>query len=1100
MAGNDWTNTFQMLADEFAQIYGERPRASPKPADVGGKAGGTTEATPKTNRAHLRKLYLDFHAPPAYPRTAICLSGGGIRSAAFGLGVLQFLAKADMLHRFEYISTVSGGGYIGSWLSGWLARLRTRGVKHPYPKVHERLSRGALPEDEAPEVEGLRANSNYLTPKLGAFSADTWSAAAIWLRNLIVNWFLLIPLIAAAAVLPQILSAFGGIIKNADPKCALLLQIIGLSFYTVSLISLTGARPRQQAFERGQSGFLLSSLVPLLVAAGLWAISLAHRSEISEFLLKHLPGILIKHVSPQIVVYPLLAFWIYAFALAISALLSRLNPYPYIRIRERKKDGNRLSYSFTLSGPAENGARVDVAPEDQQAVAGKHYYPIDPLRIVFPAGQRESSNTLVINLTGERIGGRPVSYDDLSLKFSNPQRLRLGRVFGWDRVKDVIAFCISGAFFGLFIGLGDLLFRSLLKIPFPGDLLAPDFFADLAGMGSDPAAAADFTFAWHHLLWSALAVPWLLLSHALATVIFVAMTSWLPRSDEEREWLGRAAGWYLAMALAWAAIAALVLLLPLAAKQLLFNSGTDEMEWKKIAATVVSVFGAASGVLTAIVGGGAKTAAIPGVEQSAWRKLALYVGAPVFLMSLFVGLALAIDWLAFGRIFASEIAVASESDFVCIAARLCLFGIVPAIASAIIGYFININRFSLHEMYRNRLVRAFLGASNTRSTQRDRFSFFNFTDNLPMSRLWVRKDEQPPGKSRGPKLPPDPKDWRPFHIINIALNIVSTEKLAWQERKAESFTVSPLWCGSAQLDAYRRTSEYGGKEPISLGTAMAISGAAVSPNMGYNSSPLITFLLTLFNVRLGWWLGNPKRGRFGDEGPRWAAAPLLCELFGLTNDRRKYVYLSDGGHFENLGLYEMVRRRCHLIIVSDAGQDKNLDFGDLSNAVRKIRIDLGIPIEFGELNCLRLRNKDRRKPERGGPCYTIGRIRYSVADQPTKKWNAKVPDGIIIYLKPGFRGDETADIVGYAASSTDFPHETTVDQWFSESQFESYRNLGYTIMKRALNEELNKHNAAGPAQRVDDFSKLSVDAYLKSTLARLGGERKVQPAETERIF
>jgi hypothetical protein len=369
-----------------------------------------------------------------------------------------------------------------------------------------------------------------------------------------------------------------------------------------------------------------------------------------------------------------------------------------------------------------------------------------------------------------------------------------------------------------------------------------------------------------------------------------------------------------------------------------------------------------------------------------------------------------------------------------------------------------------------------------------------------MSRLWVRKDEQPPGKSRGPKLPPDPKDWRPFHIINIALNIVSTEKLAWQERKAESFTVSPLWCGSAQLDAYRRTSEYGGKEPISLGTAMAISGAAVSPNMGYNSSPLITFLLTLFNVRLGWWLGNPKRGRFGDDGPRWAAAPLLYELFGLTNDKRKYVYLSDGGHFENLGLYEMVRRRCHLIIVSDAGQDKNLDFGDLSNAVRKIRIDLGIPIEFGELNCLRLRNKDRRKPERGGPCYTIGRIRYSVADQPTKKRNAKVPDGIIIYLKPGFRGDETADIVGYAASSTEFPHETTVDQWFSESQFESYRNLGYTIMKRALNEELNKHNAASPAQRVDDFSKLSVDAYLKSTLARLGGERKVQAAETERIF
>jgi hypothetical protein len=142
---NDWTNTFQMLADEFAQMYGERPRASRAAPDLGGKPGCTDEPTPETNTAHLKRLYLNFHAAPAYPRTAICLSGGGIRSAAFGLGVLQFLAKADLLHRFEYISTVSGGGYIGSWLSAWLARLRTRGVKYPYLKVHERLSGRALP-------------------------------------------------------------------------------------------------------------------------------------------------------------------------------------------------------------------------------------------------------------------------------------------------------------------------------------------------------------------------------------------------------------------------------------------------------------------------------------------------------------------------------------------------------------------------------------------------------------------------------------------------------------------------------------------------------------------------------------------------------------------------------------------------------------------------------------------------------------------------------------------------------------------------------------------------------------------------------------------
>src|SRR5262249_14409139 len=153
-----------------------------------------------------------------------------------------------------------------------------------------------------------------------------------------------------------------------------------------------------------------------------------------------------------------------------------------------------------------------------------------------------------------------------------------------------------------------------------------------------------------------------------------------------------------------------------------------------------------------------------------------------------------------------------------------------------------------------------------------------------------------------------------------------------QERKAHSFTVSPLHAGSAaageRQGAYRRTrgasesphAHYGGPEGISLGTAMTISGAAASPHIGYHSSPMVTLLLTVFNARLGWWLGNP--GRQGDDtfylsGPRFAVRPVLSEAFGLTDRTSPYVYLSDGGHFDNLGLYEMVLRRCHLIVVSD---------------------------------------------------------------------------------------------------------------------------------------------------------------------------------------
>ena len=186
----------------------------------------------------MEKLYLDFHAAPAYPRTALCLSGGGIRSATFGLGVIQFLAQTGLLSRFEYLSTVSGGGYIGSWLSTWFTRLGGGNIQGAYETIRERLAGRTYPEKEAEEIERLRANSNYLTPKLGALSADTWTAVAIWFRNLIINWFLLIPLIAAAAVAPQLISALMGAAEGSS--WAMAVQIIGICFYAVGLVVFNG--------------------------------------------------------------------------------------------------------------------------------------------------------------------------------------------------------------------------------------------------------------------------------------------------------------------------------------------------------------------------------------------------------------------------------------------------------------------------------------------------------------------------------------------------------------------------------------------------------------------------------------------------------------------------------------------------------------------------------------------------------------------------------------------------------------------------------------------------------------------------------------------
>ena len=275
---------------------------------------------------------------------------------------------------------------------------------------------------------------------------------------------------------------------------------------------------------------------------------------------------------------------------------------------------------------------------------------------------------------------------------------------------------------------------------------------------------------------------------------------------------------------------------------------------------------------------------------------------------------------------------------------------------------------------------------------------------------------------------------RLLHVVNIALNLVRGKNLAWQERKAETFTVSPMHSGNFWL-GYRRSRFYGGDEGISLGTAFTVSGAAASPNMGYMvSSPLVSFLMAMFNVRLGWWLGNP--GKAGDETfnlavPKFAFGPIVQEALSLTDDRAKYVYLSDGGHFENLGLYEMVLRRANVIVVSDASTDPDYTYDALGMAIRKIRIDFGIPIEMDEFNIA--------PHTKGNPYFTKGRIRYSCVDDDGT-------DGLLIYIKASLNGREPRDILNYSKDSHQFPQEVITDQFFSEAQFESYRMLGSHII------------------------------------------------------
>jgi len=249
---------------------------------------------------------------------------------------------------------------------------------------------------------------------------------------------------------------------------------------------------------------------------------------------------------------------------------------------------------------------------------------------------------------------------------------------------------------------------------------------------------------------------------------------------------------------------------------------------------------------------------------------------------------------------------------------------------------------------------------------------------------------------------------------------------------------------------------------------MTISGAAVSPNWGYHSSPLTAFLMTLFNVRLGAWLPNPipENARNLDLAkPENVFTALAAELLGSTNDRGQAVYLSDGGHFDNLGIYEMFRRRCAVIVVVDADADPDCKLLDLGAALRRAEIDMEVRVEWTDW----LGSRTDRKPETSG--LGFGRIFYKEGGE-----------GVLVYMKPDYGPDLPVTVRAYGAEHATFPHESTLDQWFTESQFESYRALGLWQAARMLGK-------AGPAlsRALDPAVDWDGGTALGAALARAEG-------------
>lgn len=370
----------------------------------------------------------------------------------------------------------------------------------------------------------------------------------------------------------------------------------------------------------------------------------------------------------------------------------------------------------------------------------------------------------------------------------------------------------------------------------------------------------------------------------------------------------------------------------------------------------------------------------------------------------------------------------------------------PAVLGAALGLavwdwlFVNINTLAPHRYYRNRLCECYLAR---RATEPEGF-LKRCRRVLAGERVQGRTEvlKQVPLSALGADLT------APYHLINMTINAPSSREKNLRGRGGDFFLASRDFYGSP-LTGYARTAELEKADPhFDLGTAMAVSGAAASPVMGWRTLPHFRFLMTLFNVRLGYWLrhpGRPARHRLLEGAGPWY---FFREMVGRMDERSRYVYLSDGGHLENLGAYELLRRRCKFIVCVDGSQEPGMECSDLVRLQRYAEIDLGVRLHFdptdlkigpnGLSRAHAILVKIDYAPESGG----------GTTPRPSEHL------GWMLYVKLALTGVEPAYVHEYRRQNPDFPHQTTGDQIYEEEQFEAYRALGECALEGLFREEL----------------------------------------------
>ena len=1056
----------------------------------------------KIHRIRLASIYRRLHGRE---QKALCLSGGGIRSGTFALGLLQGLARHKLLDQFHYLSTVSGGGYIGSWLAAWIHR-HPDGLEGVTKELANEKPQTKVDPDPEP-VRYLRRYSSFITPKVGLLSADTWTFISIYLRNLLLNWLVFIPFLITVLMLPRLVVSLNiapgqgmdvvpGSWASFYVTGRYVFLLIGFLFTVWALAYIMFNRPTKREELRQASNFWRSKtsqryflwfcLLPLSLAAlsltTYWAWS--RQSKVPEYL----------------------GFWFAVFGLAATFLSWLLSSWVLGRFTPRRSLQRLSNLRFRQPSWLDLGALLVAG-----VVGGVLLWGITQFFDPFAKGALQdwaytgtawtwqtwrleiyaclaAPAFLLVFLLGATLY---IGLSSESPRVDDEDREWWARLSAW-----VVIVVLAWTIFTTLVIFGPLL---LLRIPY---WLGPlggisGVLAAIAGRsaktpGSSKSARKEESAKSGILsaimgkvlpLLALIFIAFVVVTLSLATTgIFQQVASRLPRSF----------GWLLSNSLDYDKyLKAIHWLVP----------GKDYFERNSIAHMRVlhlTSFWFVGGL--AIVFYGLSTL------LSYWMNLnifSLHAGYRNRLIRAFLGASrpdherkpnLFTGFDPADNINMHELrpGLFDEDDFLQPAALATALLNTGGTAGAGNTRGADVSRYLEEHGFLETLkgipnrgcfsirllaaLRKDLNAALQDPDLHKRLSpIIGPTQNSEKSSNHIYLNREVLEQAFGDWIKPLPakEKYRLMPIINTTLNLVGGDNLAWQQRKAEPFSVSPLYSGCFRL-GYRDSRFYGGRDGgISIGTAAAISGAAASSNMGYyTTSPVLSLVLTFFNVRLGWWLGNPGAAgndTFERRSPKSSVAPILDEALGLTDDENEYVYLTDGGHFENLGLYEMVLRRCRVIVVSDAAADGDYSFGDLGNAIRKVRIDLGIPIEFTAVPIFRLEPGETKI----GTYWAVGKIRYSCID-------GAVPDGVLLYVKPAIYGIEPRDVLEYKKSHPTFPHQSTADQFFDEPQFESYRILGSHVMDQMFGSENNP---------------LLIDDALRSVVAQLLDTRNGGPVD-----